>query len=102
MIGTDIVHINKIKLNDSFIKKILTSEELKEFNLIKLDKRKKEYLAGRFAVKESIFKATQDINYLYYSCLNKENGQPYILNHPEIQVSISHDGEYAIAVVQIN
>lgn len=99
MVGVDIVHLKRIKLEESFINKILTKEELEEFNLIKLDKRRIEYLGGRFAVKEAIFKATQDINYLSYSCLNKDNRQPYILNHPEIEVSISHDGEYVIAVV---
>lgn len=99
MIGVDIVHITRIKLDESFVTFILSKLELEEFNSIKLEKRKKEYLAGRFASKEAIFKATQDPEYLKYSILYKENGQPYVVGHPEINISISHDGEYAIAFV---
>lgn len=101
MIGVDIVDLRKIELKDSFVKYVLTNEELNEFLLLNNDKRKKEYLGGRFAVKEAIFKATQDIHYLNYSCLNKDNGQPYILNHNDIEVSISHDGDYVVGFVMI-
>ncbi len=101
MIGTDIVYIPRIELKESFIRYILTDEEYSEYILINNDKRRKEYIAGRFASKEAIFKATQDKNYLSYSILNKENGSPYVKDHPEIQISISHDGEYALAFIVI-
>ena len=64
-------------------------------------KQKKEYLAGRFASKEAIFKATQDINYLDYAILHGPNGVPYVLHHPEIQISISHSRTIAIAFVEV-
>lgn len=99
MIGTDIVYIPRIELKESFIRYILTDEEYFEYALINNDKRRKEYIAGRFASKEAIFKATQDKNYLSYSILNKEDGRPYIKDHPEIQISISHDGDYVVAFV---
>lgn len=101
MIGVDIVQISRIQLKESFIKHVLTEEEQEEYKQIQSEKRKKEYLAGRFASKEAIFKATQDINYLSYSILHEPNGRPFVLNHPEIQISISHDGDYAIAFVMI-
>lgn len=99
MIGTDIVYIPRIELKESLIRYILTDDEYTQFLLLKNDKRRKEYLAGRFAAKEAIFKATQDPNYLSYSILNEDNGRPYVKNHPEIQISLSHDGEYALAFI---
>jgi holo-[acyl-carrier protein] synthase len=101
MIGTDIVYIPRIELKESFIKYVLTEDEYQEYCLINNDKRRKEYIAGRFASKEAIFKATQDKDYLSYSILHEDNGRPYVKDHPEIQISISHDGDYAIAVVVI-
>lgn len=99
MIGIDIVDINRIDLSDTFLHTILTEEELKEYHQLKTDKRRKEYTAGRFAAKEAIYKATQDKEYLHYSILHHSNGSPYILHHPELEVSISHDGNMATAIV---
>jgi holo-[acyl-carrier protein] synthase len=101
MIGIDIVDISRIQLRDSFIRHVLTEYEQNEYNAKTTENRKKEYLAGRFAAKEAIFKATQDPAYLQYSILNKKNGMPYVKDHPEILVSISHDGGIAAAIVQI-
>ena len=101
MIGIDIVQISRVELKDAFIKLVLTPEEQTELLSRHTEAGKKEYLAGRFAVKEAIFKATQDQNYLKYACLNSGNGKPYIKDHPEIDVSISHDGGIAAAVVQL-
>jgi len=102
MIGIDIVQIERVQLRPSFIELVLTPYEQEELKLRKIDKAKKEYIAGRFAVKEAIFKATQDKNYLKYTCLNDKNtNKPYILDHPEIDVTISHDGGMAMAMVYI-
>lgn len=99
MIGTDIVYIPRIELKKSFIQYILTEEEYSEYSRINHDKRRKEYIAGRFASKEAIFKATQDKEYLSYSILNKDDGRPYVKDHPEIEISISHDGDYVVVFV---
>ena len=57
-------------------------------------------LAGLFAAKEALFKATGWKDCLSCSILNDGYGKPYIKDHPELSVSISHDGGMAIAVVQ--
>ncbi len=101
MVGIDLVDITRIRLDDSFANRILTSEELEVFRSFSLEKRQREYLAGRFAAKEAIYKATQDIHYLHYSILNDETGKPYVKEHPEIAVSISHDADIAIAIAMI-
>lgn len=101
MIGVDIVQISRVQLNEAFINHVLTNEEKEEFNGIQSEKRKREYLAGRFACKEAIFKATQDIHYLSYSILHESNGRPNVLDHPEIEISVSHDGDYVVAFISI-
>ncbi len=101
MIGIDIVDLSRINLTDSFIRFILTDSEQAEFENRKTDKRRIEYLGGRFAAKEAIFKATHDKNYLKYSVLNDTDGTPYIKDHPEISISITHDGGIAAAIVMI-
>ena len=101
MVGIDLVNIERVTLKETFVQYILTEDELEVFNAIHTDDRRKEYLAGRFAAKEAIFKALQDSSYLKYSVLNKENGMPYVKDHPEISISISHDGGIAAAIVMI-
>lgn len=98
-IGIDLVKIERISLEPAFIKLILTEQEQKEYALLTSDRRRKEYTAGRFAAKEAIFKATGDPRYLHYAILHDETGKPYILHHPELAVSITHDGGMAAAVV---
>ena len=79
----------------------MTEEERKEYEGRKTEKKKREYLGGRFAAKEAVFKATQDPGYLSYAILNDEDKRPYVKGHPEIEASISHDGDYAIAMAEV-
>lgn len=101
-IGVDIVKIDRLKdVDQHFINRVYTQEEINVYNSLSLDK-KIIFLASRWAVKEAIFKANNQKDYLSYGCVNDINGKPYIVNHPEIKVSISHDGDYVIAFVIIN
>ena len=103
MIGIDVVSVERIDLNNKrFIEMVLTVEERQELAVYTADSRRKEYIAGRFAAKEAIFKATQDRNYLNYAILHEPSGRPYVKDHPEIDVSISHDGGIAAVIVQIH
>ena len=92
-IGVDIVDIKRIELK---IKdKVLSNEEMILFDNMS-DIRKKEFLAGRFAIKEALFKAgIKD----YFSSLNikyNEDNSIYLENYPNVKISISHEREYAI------
>jgi phosphopantethiene--protein transferase domain protein len=100
MLGVDIVDMLRIDLEKPIISHVLTQSEMVEFSSKHTITQKKQYFAGRFAAKEAIFKATQDKDYLQYSILNDESGKPYIKGHPELEVSISHDANIAIAIVQ--
>lgn len=100
-IGIDIVKISRFENKDiHFIKRVLTEKELLVYNNL-IEEKKAQYLASRWASKEAIYKANHDEHYLSYSILNKDNGEPYVDGHEEIKISISHDGEYAVASVLI-
>lgn len=98
-VGIDITSIKRFEnRSDRFIKNILTEEEFSEYSNLSF-KAGILYLAIRWACKEAIFKATQDLNYLKYVILNYEDGRPYVLGHPEIKISIGNDEDFVTAIV---
>lgn len=100
-VGIDLVKKDRfINVDNYFINRVYTKEELFVYN--KLDETKKvDFLSSRWAVKEAIFKANGSNNYLHYSILNDDKGKPFVLNEPKIKISISHDGDYVIAIAVI-
>jgi len=102
-IGIDMVDIRRLDINHrKFTEKVLTNNELSIFDNFQSEKLKLEFLAGRFAGKEAYLKANQkglgEIPFHAIEILNHENGAPY-LNDDEALISISHEKEYAIAIV---
>ena len=92
MIGCDIVKTSRFRNNlNRLACNILSDVEMIEFHTTA---NKIEYLAGRWAAKEAIFKATGKKRMIV---LNKSSGEPYVLDNPNIKVSISHEKEYAIS-----
>lgn len=100
-VGVDIVFIPRMEDKGTLAKKILSSVELKYYEE-RSDKA--QFLAGRFAAREAFLKAKKGkINMHDFAsiCVDyDENHAPY-LEYKGIRyaVSISHDGEYAIAYV---
>ena len=114
-IGTDIVPLQKIKImiddkGKHFLNKIFSNSEQSYCNL------KKEpfiHYGGRFAAKESIKKAllsTNKIKRISLSSIqvtNDDIGAPHVklintkLLYKDLKVSISHAGEYAIAMALV-
>lgn len=116
--GTDIIEIERIKesienLGENFLKKIYTENEIKYCESKK--NMKYQHYAARFAAKEAIFKAISKILEDKYSIswkdveiANNKDGRPQIKfinkNYKEIEdidISISHCRNYAIATVSI-
>lgn len=97
-IGNDIVLISRIEKsikNKRFLSEVFTEKEREHCKTA-------QSFAGVFAAKEAYFKAlgtgisrrlgTVEIVY-------DDNGKPHIAGDDDCDVSISHDGEYAFAVV---
>lgn len=106
-IGVDILKISRMKLE--LAKKILSDEELSIFNQFKLESRKLEYLAGRFAAKEAIIKAightTHVVGMRDIAILNDDNGLPYVYkpvyDDIRISISLSHEKDNSIGMCVI-
>lgn len=98
MIGIDIVNIARFKnKSHGFLCKIFSDSEMKETSASNVYQK----LAGKWAAKEAAFKAgilkaTKEIEILTF------NNKPCIIIDGKIVnsfVSISHDGDYATAIV---
>ncbi len=102
-IGTDIVE--NIRVNQSLTRRVLSDNELKAFEQLKLEQRKQEFLCGRFAAKEAIIKACSQANIEVFmrdiTILNDQLNRPFVANPKfesyQILVSISHEKDYSIA-----
>lgn len=96
-IGTDIAEIKRFQnIDDKTLNKIFHKTELKN--------KKPEVLAGIFAAKESCKKVFNSLDWLDIEILKKRTGRPDLLLNIQEKIvsydlSISHDGEYAIASV---
>lgn len=97
-IGTDIIRISRIEKSlekERFKTSVFTENEI-------LYAKKAETFAGIFAAKEAYFKAkgtgiNKRLNSIEIN--HDEKGRPYISGVENSDVSISHDGDYAIASV---
>ena len=112
-IGTDIVQISRFKKSiktntEKFLQKIFTSEEIEYCNSYT---KPHIHFSGKYAAKESVKKALLSNNICKHislsdiQVLNKEDKSPYIiidsLKNIKFNISISHDGDYAIAFAVI-
>lgn len=113
-VGVDIIEINRIreaiKKNDSFVKKLFSD---KEMEYIKGEKLKAQYLAGRFSAKEAVSKALgtgfRGFEFKNIEIYKDDLGKPIVVlsgkakaiaeeaGNYQIQLSISHDRDKAIA-----
>ena len=107
MLGCDIVDLERIeKFYKRFgvkgVLRILSDEEYELF--VKLPFRRKiEFLAGRFAAKESLIKALDKkfINFKRIAVLPTDTGRPKVYIDGKLMnfcISISHEKKYAMAV----
>ena len=113
--GVDIIEIDRVKkciedTDGKFCERVYTKKEIEYCENKK--SQKYQHYAARFAAKEAVFKAISvllpnkyNINWNDIEILNDDNGRPYvnILNQDikaeDIDISISHCKEYAVASV---
>ncbi len=106
-IGIDVAQISRIKnaaeKNPEFFRRVFTDKEIEYFSVPKL---RWESVAGNFAVKEAFSKylgtGIRDISFKEIELVHDELGAPKIYFNGkklDADVSISHSGDIAIAVV---
>ncbi|MFB1051757.1 holo-ACP synthase [Paraliobacillus sp. JSM ZJ581] len=112
-IGIDIIELNRVKKiyrrQSRFSAKILTDQEMKQLNKCTTDKRKIEFLAGRFATKEAFAKAygtgIGKLGFKDIEVTTNKQGAPSVYSaftaDKHVHVSISHSEHYAVAQVVI-
>lgn len=97
-IGVDICNLYRLGDLDKLAKKILHKDEYALYQQKKTEQTKREFLGGRFALKEAYIKACGVTPFKDICCLNDHHGKPYIVDK-NCHVSISHEKDYAIAFV---
>lgn len=120
-LGIDIIKISRIKklidvYNDKLSKKILSKNEIIQYNIIK---EKERFLAKRFAAKEASVKAfgigiRNGITFKQFEIYNNKLGKPHIryfdkvvvilakkLGVKKIHLTITDEKDYACALVII-
>lgn len=101
-IGCDITCIDRFKDGHSIAKRILSQTEYEMYQEY-TGKRKEEFLAGRFAAREAIVKALPIELHTREIVIPKEYWKEALVYQGyEIQLSISHDGNMAMAVAVVN
>ena len=103
-VGIDLIQIDRFKKipyseNRSFYKKNFSKDEIEY--CLKFDDPYKHF-AGKFAIKEAAMKAiNKKIGLLQIKTYHDESKPKVSIINEEIdfKVSVSHDGDYAIAIV---
>lgn len=107
MIGVDIIKISRIStMNnlDQFVNRVLSKNEISNYQSLHADSRKAEWLAGRFAAKEAIIKALplENIALKDIEIQTTNNKNFAVVQNYHLDVSISHEEDVAIAVAIIS
>lgn len=107
-VGVDIIKISR--MTEKLALRTLGEAERELYDSLVNSARKREYAAGRFAAKEAFVKASgrKDIPFSRIQFLSDPDGSPrpspdflQLLSGESISVSISHEREYAVAVIII-
>ncbi|ADC87083.1 holo-ACP synthase [Staphylococcus lugdunensis] len=108
-IGIDLIEIERVqRLNDKqpkLIERILSPGEQQRYHSFSSERRKLEFLAGRFTTKEAFSKALgtglgKTVAFHDIHCYNDDYGKPCI-DYPgfKVHVSITHSDHYAMSQV---
>ncbi|UJL48163.1 holo-ACP synthase [Virgibacillus sp. NKC19-16] len=112
-IGIDLIELDRIQnsmeKNNRFVDRILTQNEKNVFTQLQNRRRKTEFLAGRYAVKEAFAKANGTgigkLSFQHIEVTVDENGAPFMkvrgFEGENIFISITHSRDYAAAQVII-
>lgn len=112
-LGTDLVETARIKEaianNSRFVGKLLTENELSTYTDILNEKRRVEFVAGRWAAKEAFAKAygtgiSSQLHFQDIEIVNNDQRKPLVICDKvdtPVHITISHTDNYATATVII-
>ena len=95
--------VNEIFKKEDFSISCFNTAEIKTINSFKALKKQMEWMAGRYIIKQMIhslfLKDTplEKINLSY-----QDHGAPFVTNHPDIPISLSHSNDYTAVACSIN
>ncbi|AVP49044.1 holo-ACP synthase [Williamsoniiplasma luminosum] len=106
-VGIDIIENSRIKIEQNFLNKILTQNEIKYLDQVDDLQRKIEFTAGRWAVKEAIWKVISVEKRLAFHQIEigyDPSHRPVVLNSEfaNIAISISHEKHFTVAIAMEN
>lgn len=85
---------------------VLSEKEMDYFYSLKIKKNRTQWVSGRYAVKSALFKYKISGSRLFdptcIDVLKGDDSAPYILQYPELCVSITHSFPYCIGIVSKN
>lgn len=96
-----------IQKSDRLVKRVLSEKERELYNKLTTSRRKAEFLAGRFAVKEAFSKAVGtgigELSFQHIQVLPDKYGAPgvHVKGYENIRIfaSITHSDTYAVAQI---
>ena len=115
-IGTDIIEIDRIEKainREAFLTKMFHNREIEYF---KMRNMKPEFIAGRFAAKEAVYKALatgwqEVLSWQDIEIFNESTGMPvvtmcgklkkFLADDKSLKISISHSKNYVVSVAII-
>ncbi|MEO1053427.1 MAG: 4'-phosphopantetheinyl transferase superfamily protein [Bacteroidota bacterium] len=62
---------------------------------IRHENKQKEWLAGRLALKALV----EELGYEYHGIFKDEYGKPFLINHPNLHISLSNSFPFAAAII---
>lgn len=94
---------NQLFTAGSFRDDFLSRDEIRQLNCFKALKKQVEWVGGRYALKTLVSKILPEAGHGGQIAVAYEpRGAPYLVNNPEISISISHAGAYALAGICID
>lgn len=95
--------MRKVREKELNLLSSLSEKEIEYLSSLKIDKNRVQWICGRYAVKSALFKYKLERSVLMdLSCIDVLKGQdsaPYILQYPDLCVSITHSFPYCIGLV---
>ncbi|NLL05072.1 MAG: 4'-phosphopantetheinyl transferase superfamily protein [Clostridiaceae bacterium] len=99
----EVMDMRRVGEKDINLLSVLSEEEIRQLDSLKIEKNRIQWIAGRYAVKSALFKyKLQRAVLMDLSCidvLKGEDSSPFIPQYQDICVSITHSFPYCIAIV---